>query len=182
MGKWQRVSSEVVYTNPFYTVEKDVVIKPDGTQGGYSVVRKKPYVAVAAVHDDGRIYFIKQFRYPTQREGYELIMGGCDGEEPLVAAKRELREEAGLMAEHWEELGEIDTASSFCDEIGYVFMATGLVPASGHAQEEEGITECIPLGKAAYNDKIMRGEIRSAATIAVLYLAAQHVDKSGTVT
>lgn len=176
MSKWQKISSEIVYENPFYVVDKDAVIKPDGTSGTYSVVRKKPYVAIVAVSEDSQIYFIKQFRYPTRREGYELIMGGCDGEDPLVAAKRELREEAGLTAEHWEGLGEIDTASSFCDEVGYVFMATDLASVDGNAQEEEGITECIPLGKAEYAKKIIHGEIRSAPTIAALYLAEQHLN------
>lgn len=174
MAQWQKISGKTVYRNKFYVVEEDTVVRPDGNSGIYSVVRKGPFCIIIALDDKQQPYFIKQFRYPTQQEGWELIKGGCDGEEPLLAARRELQEEAGLRAGQWAELGRVEGASSYCDEIAHIFVATKLEYIGSHAQQEEGITECMSLSKAKYQRMIKSGELHDSHTLAALYIAQLH--------
>lgn len=169
MGIWQKVSGKEVYRNTFYTVEEDVVIRPEGGEGLYSVVRKGPFCIIVAIEKD-KIYFVKQFRYPTQQEGWELIKGGCDGEDILVAAKRELVEEAGLQANEMREIGAIEGASSFCDEIGHIVVAIGLKTVEGRDWSGEGISSCVSFSKSEYRSMIESKDIHDSHTLAALYL------------
>jgi 8-oxo-dGTP pyrophosphatase MutT (NUDIX family) len=171
MAKWQKISGKIVYRNKFYTVEEDIVTRPDGGEGVYSVVRKGPFCVVIAVDDLRRVYFIKQFRYPTQKYAWELIKGGNENRVSIIAGKIELEEEAGLQAEHWEELGGLDPAASYCDEIGHTLIATGLKKAKANAQEEEGIVECQPFSREQYEEMIKKGELHDSQSIGALYMA-----------
>src|SRR5688500_19052852 len=75
-------------------VRVDEIERPDGSPGTYVTARVKNGALVLAVDDDGMCYLTRQFRYAIERETEEVAAGGADGdEEPLDAAKRELREE-----------------------------------------------------------------------------------------
>lgn len=68
--------------------------------------------------------------------------GGTDGEAPLVAAQRELREETGLVAAQWTEVGRMDALNGVCEAAEVVYLATDLTAVdNGTGQHEEGITE-----------------------------------------
>ena len=106
---WQTLSSRIAYNdNPYLRVREDKVIKPDGTEGLYSVVESKSGVVVIARTDHDELYLIESFRYPLQEWRWELPGGGMDGDNtPLESAKIELEEELGFQADTWEELGMI---------------------------------------------------------------------------
>jgi 8-oxo-dGTP pyrophosphatase MutT (NUDIX family) len=125
---WETVSSEQVYDNPWISVREDKVVRPDGEPGIYGIVHyKNVAVGVLAVEED-HIYLVGQYRYPLGFYSWEIPAGGCPaGEEPLWAARRELREETGLEATHWRRLGEAYLSNSVTDEYAVWFLATGLV-------------------------------------------------------
>jgi 8-oxo-dGTP pyrophosphatase MutT (NUDIX family) len=124
---WTTVSSREVYSNPWIRVREDQVISPGGKAGIYGVVESKPATGVVAADGD-YLYLVGQYRYPTQNYSWEIIEGGADhGESPLQAAQRELKEEAGLTACHWEQLGpEVHLSNCFTAERGFLFVAWGL--------------------------------------------------------
>lgn len=89
---WRTISSEQVYDNPWITVREDQVVRPDGEPGIYGVVHfKNVAVGILPIEED-HIYLVGQYRYPLDLYSWEIPEGGCpEGEEPLRAARRELR-------------------------------------------------------------------------------------------
>ncbi len=162
---WQIIASEQVYDNPWITVREDRVIRPDGEPGIYGVVHfKNVAVGVLAVEED-HIYLVGQYRYPLEKYSWEIPEGGCpEGEEPLRAARRELREETGLEATRWRMLGEAYLSNSVADEYAVWFLATGLVPGERRPEGTERIdVRRVPLCKAL--DMALNGEITDALSL-----------------
>src|SRR3954468_17998581 len=84
---------------------EDQVKKPDGAHGVYAAVNLKPGVAVLPIDEHGNVYLTRQFRYALGRESVEVPSGTLEpGEEPLAAARREVREELGIVADEWSDL------------------------------------------------------------------------------
>jgi len=125
---WKTLGTRLVYENPWIRVREDDVIRPDGEPGIYGVVQTRIATGVCAVADDGQIYLIGQWRYPHEEYSWEIVEGGTDdGETPEQAAARELQEEAGLVAEHWEPLGgPVHLSNCFSAEEGRLYLARGL--------------------------------------------------------
>lgn len=125
---WRRTSRRVAYENPWITVWHDDVVRPDGAPGIYGVVHfANVAVGVVAIDDDDRIVLVEQDRYTFGRRSLEIPEGGSPhGEPPLQGARRELREETGIAAAAWRELGRADLSNSVTDESAVIYLATGL--------------------------------------------------------
>ncbi|MEA2578919.1 MAG: hypothetical protein QOD78_2507 [Chloroflexota bacterium] len=81
-----------------------------------------------------------QHRYTLDRESWEIPEGGVPSDEsPLVGAQRELREETGLTAATWTELGRLDLSNSVTDETGVLFVATGLTAGESAPEPTESL-------------------------------------------
>ncbi len=171
---WQTITSEQVYDNPWITVREDRVIRPDGEPGIYGVVHfKNIAVGVLAVEED-YIYLVGQHRYPLEKYSWEIPEGGCpEGEEPLRAARRELREETGLEAARWRRLGEAYLSNSVADEYAVWFLATGLVPRERSPEGTERLdVRRVPLHEAL--EMALDGEITDALSlVAIMSYALQ---------
>jgi 8-oxo-dGTP pyrophosphatase MutT (NUDIX family) len=147
---WRTVSSRRVYENPWISVREDQVVRPDGEPGIYGVVHyKNVAVGILAIEED-HVYLVGQYRYPLEMYSWEIPEGGCpDGEEPLSAARRELREETGLEATSWQKLGAAFLSNSVADEYAVWFLATGLVPGEEQPEGTEEIrVRRVPLREA----------------------------------
>ena len=96
-------------------------------EDGYEIAETPPAVAVVAVDGEGRLVLVRQHRQAAETDLLELPAGLIDdGETPLAAAKRELREETGLRGGDWRELAAFWSSPGFTDEYVTVFAATGL--------------------------------------------------------
>jgi 8-oxo-dGTP pyrophosphatase MutT (NUDIX family) len=130
MSQWQRQRSTTVYENAWIRVREDEVTRPDGTPGIYGVVAlQHPTVFVVPLTDDDEVVLVEVDRYAIGRMSLEVPAGGSDGEDPLHAARRELREETGLVADEWRPLAVNYSFNGVCDAPGHVFLACGLRPA-----------------------------------------------------
>jgi 8-oxo-dGTP pyrophosphatase MutT (NUDIX family) len=121
----------------------------------------------------GAIPLLTQYRHAVVGWLKE-IPAGCinSGETPRECAERELREEAGLVARRWDQLGAIVTIPSFCDERVNLFLARELTEAERELDHDEVINvERVQLDEALA--MIGRGEIFDAKTIAALHLARE---------
>lgn len=168
---WQTLRSRVAYENPWIRVREDAVLRPDGTPGIYGVVEvRSPAVFVVPVTDDGAIVLIDVERYTVGRS-LEVPAGGTDGEDVLVAAGRELREETGLAAGELVDLGPVYSLNGVSHAPGRVVLATGLQPVDGAAQAVEGITgiRTVPLGELPA--LLAAGAITDNESLAALLLA-----------
>jgi 8-oxo-dGTP pyrophosphatase MutT (NUDIX family) len=117
---------------------------------------------------------VGQYRYPTDTYSWEIPEGGGnEGETPLAAAQRELREEAGLVATDWQPLGgEIHLSNCFTSERGYLFLARGL--SQGACQPDE--TEALQVKTVPFRDclrMVESGEIVDSLTIIAILRAAR---------
>ncbi len=140
-GHWTRQTTRLVYENPWMSVHEDEVIAPGGTEHLYGHVHfKNMAVAILAVDDSDCILLVSQSRYTLGIKTIELPMGGAPlHEDPLLAAKRELREETGYSADHWTQLMSVHPSNSITDEVGLVFLATGLTRGDSALEETEDI-------------------------------------------
>ena len=165
---WRTLGSTRVYDNPWISVREDSVLRPDGEPGIYGVVHyKNTAVGILPVEDD-HVFLVGQYRYPLERYSWEIPEGGCPkAEEPLEAARRELREETGLEAGSWRRLGEAFLSNSVADERAVWFLATDLV---GGEPQNEG-TEVIGVRRVPLREAVamaMDGRITDALSILAL--------------
>ncbi|MEL6215326.1 MAG: NUDIX hydrolase [Pseudomonadota bacterium] len=140
-SKWTQQTTRLVYENPWMSVHEDEVTAPGGTQHLYGHIHfKNMAVAILAVDDSDCILLVSQSRYTLGIKTVELPMGGAPlHEDPLLAAKRELREETGYSADHWTQLMSVHPSNSITDEVGLVFLATGLTRGDSALEETEDI-------------------------------------------
>lgn len=136
---WQTHSSELKYDNPWIRVQEHQVTNPAGKPGIYGVVSFKNYaVGVIPLDSNGYTWLVGQYRYTLGCYSWEIPEGGCPlTETPLEAAKRELSEETGLTAEHYEQILFMHLSNSVSDEEGYIFLATGIQEGIAHPEETE---------------------------------------------
>ena len=165
---WQTVASERVYENPWISVREDRVVRPDGEPGIYGVVHYKNVAVGVLPAEDGHTYLVGQYRYPLERYSWEIPEGGCpEGEEPLSAAQRELREETGLEARSWRRLGEAHLSNSVADEYAVWFLATDLVPGQSQPEGAEIIeVRRVPMEEAL--QMALDGRITDALSLVAL--------------
>lgn len=175
--KWKKLSSKTVFENPFIAVTEDHVINPGGGENDYGVVHfKNRAVAIVPLDDEGNTWIVGQDRYTLGEYSWELPMGGAGEEEALLdAARRELKEETGLLASRWSELLRLHTSNSITDEQGFVFVAEDLVESEPEFEETENIAiRKLPLVEAI--EMARQGMITDAISLAALFrLAADGV-------
>lgn len=179
-ARWQQVSSRVVYRNPWIRVREDQVLRPDGSPGIYGVVDTRTATAVIALTPDLQVYLVGQYRYTMREYSWEVIEGGGDpGEPAIVAAQRELKEEAGLEAETWHALsGPAHLSNGHSSEVGHLFLATDLreVGAEPEATEDLQVIK-IPFGEALA--RVLSGEIKDGMSIMALLLLERRLRAEG---
>ena len=178
LNPWQTTSSQLVYQNPWIRVREDKVICPDGSPGIYGVVETKLATGVIALTPSHDIYLVGQYRYPLHEYSWELIEGGADAKEaPLDAAKRELKEEAGLTASDWHTLGEeIQLSNCFSSEIGMIYLAEGLTQ---DVADPEG-TEVLQIKKVPFTqalEMVHAGTIKDSMSIIGIHRAAHFLSQ-----
>ena len=131
------VSSEELLRGSFLHAKRDIVRLPDGSQASREYVCHPGAVVVVAELPDGRYVLERQWRYPLERAFNEFPAGKLNpGEDPLLCAQRELREETGYQASHWAYAGPVHLAIAYSTEVIHLFFARGL--SAGERQLDEG--------------------------------------------
>jgi ADP-ribose pyrophosphatase len=146
---------------------------PNGVTVDLPVIHHPGASAIVALDDDGTVAILTQYRH-AYGGWLREIPAGCvnPGETPRQCAERELREEAGLTATQWDQMGTIVTIPSFCDERIAIWLARGLTPADRNLDHDE----VIDVGRVKLDEAlrmVRRGEIVDAKTIAALYEARE---------
>lgn len=152
-GPWGIRETKEVYRDPWFRVERDDVIRPDGEPGTYTVVHLKPGVCVLALDDDGQVSLTKEFHYAVGRITIEAVSGGIEtDEDPLLTAQRELQEELGITAKVWQDMGRVDPFTASILSPTRMYLARHLTFGP---QRLEG-TETIELVKMPMEEAVRR--------------------------
>jgi ADP-ribose pyrophosphatase len=166
---WLIHHSEEKYDNPWIRVIEHQVTNPAGKPGIYGVVQfKNLAVAVIPVDDHGYTWLVGQYRFPTATYEWEIPEGGAPaGEDPETCARRELREETGLLAARLAPILEMQLSNSTTDERSISYLATGLTPGPAAPEDTEKLAiRRVPLAEAI--NMALRNEIRDCLALASL--------------
>ncbi|MEW2460825.1 NUDIX domain-containing protein [Microbacterium sp. K41] len=177
---WITHASRLAYENPWIRVREDQVTGPSG-RGIYGVVEMQhPAVFVVAVDADDRVCLVTLDRY-TVGPSLEIPAGGTDGEEPVVAARREFLEETGHTADDWTELGTMNALNGIAVATEHVFLARAIrrVDEATGTRAEEGIESVSWVPFADTLAMIADGRITDGETIAALALASIRLGRFG---
>lgn len=169
----RRVSSRQIHQGNLVKLRLDSVILPRGTEATYEYVEIKNGSSTLAMEDNGDVWLVREWKYAIDRPSLEVVSGGIEpGEEPLEAARRELREEAGLTAERWTPMSFVDPFTTMLRCPNYLFLAQGLTRVVHDPEEAEVIELCrIPLTEAV--QLVMEGGITHGSSCVAILKAAQ---------
>ncbi|HUC89542.1 MAG TPA: NUDIX hydrolase [Patescibacteria group bacterium] len=173
MSDWQTLSSEDIYETPWIKVRRDEVLNHNGKHLTYSVVSlHHPSVFILAVNADGEILIQKTFRYTIGKTIFALPAGHSDGQDPLVAAKRELLEESSLESNDWVQVGKFYQAIGVANFPYFVFVARGVHSVQDNIQDDlEDISEQTFMSLEKIEQLIRSGDFDDTPTIAAIYSA-----------
>ena len=156
----------------------DEVRLPNGHRASLEVVHHPGGAAAVAIDAQERVCLLRQYRYVADGWLWELPAGKLEPDEPpLVTARRELIEEAGVSAREWRSLGSYLSSPGIFTEVLHLFLATGIEPAAvAHEQAEVIEVHWVPFGEAC--DWAESGQIRDGKT-AMGLLRARYVRSLG---
>ena len=162
---------EEVFAGQLLHVRRDTVRLPDGKQACREFVTHPGAVLMIAELTNGKLLFERQFRYPLDRVFLEMPAGKIHpGEDILLTAQRELREETGYVAEHWHHLGTIHPCIGYSDERIEIFFARGLSHV-GHALDDGEFLEVHELGLEEAIEAVRDGRLTDGKSVAGLFWA-----------
>ena len=171
-GSWRTLGRNYLYKNPWCAFRVDDVELPDGTRIEYGVLESGGFAAIVPVTRGGDVVLVRQWRQPLGAFTLELPSGGVDaGEEPELAARRELFEETGFGAKELEHLASVHTSTGRSTEVCHLFRCEAERDKRGPRPEPtEFITVVeVPLREAL--DMVSQGTITDSATVLGLLLA-----------
>ncbi|OBH53191.1 ADP-ribose pyrophosphatase [Mycobacterium mantenii] len=171
---FETASSETLYTGKIFALRSDRVRMPGGAVAVREVVEHYGAVAIAALDAENNLPLIYQYRHAFGRRLWELPAGLLDiaGEPPQQTAARELQEEAGLRAETWQVLADLNSAPGFSDESVRIYLATGLSEVDrpeAHHEEADMTMRWFPVADAAR--MVFSGEVVNSIAIAGILAA-----------
>lgn len=169
-----RVETRSIFEGVILNVKKDYVRMPNGDIRGRELIRHVGAVCVVPVTERGTVYVERQYRYPIDTVITEIPAGKLDSftEDRLEAAKRELREETGLTADEWTDMGLYYPAAAYSDEKITMYLAKGLHQGEQELDEGEFLNVVeVPLNELV--EAVMNGEIPDGKTQVALLKAAK---------
>lgn len=171
---WITINSKIIYSNQWITLNEDSVYGPNGKKGIYAYLEKNQGVVIIAQDKDHSIYFINEYRYPIKRNIIQLPAGNIDNKNELLKqAPKELYEETGITAKHFNRIGGFYVAPGHETTYVNVFLATELniTRIQTEKQEDnEAIQEIVNLSIADIKKLIVSDKIECGITLSALNL------------
>ncbi len=165
------------YKNPWIEVIEDQVIRPDGKPGIFGIVKMASGVSVLPIDDKGYVYLTKEFHYALGEEDIEAVSGGSNnGESLLETAKRELKEELGIEADEWIDLGIMNPLTTVLKSPKKLFLAKRLKFGKNNPEETEDI-KLVKIKLKEAVDMVMNSEITHGQSCVLILKANEYLKK-----
>jgi len=174
-GGWRPRGSRVLFESHWFGLRQDDVEPPDGQPITYTYVEHPGYAMIVPLLEDGRVVMERVYRYTIQETLLECPSGGLDGDAPEAAARRELEEETGWVANSVELLGAFYGSKGISNERFHLFLGSDLHYSGRTALEatEQIEVELVPLERAV--ELALAGEITDAPSALGLLLARERL-------
>ncbi len=165
MSQWKIISQKLILRTELLDVKQIDLEANNGKKKVHYEAERAPVVSIFPLTDSYDIYLISQYRSMLKKTVLEAVSGYIKKKETAIAAaKRELKEEAGIEADQLEEIARIQIAGSVFKGAINLFLAKGLGMGENKLDEDEEISVVkIPLSVAV--EKVMTGEINHAASM-----------------
>ncbi len=164
---WKKLNSKKVYQNRYMTVTEDELVTDYGDKVTYGVVRKEPFVVVIS-WDGEKILLVGQYRHTAEYFSWEFPMGHAESDDPLTAAKKELKEETGLIASDCTEIGQFYPALGTMNQLGYVYVVRSWQLGERSLEDSEKGMQEKWVTLSELKDMIKDGTIKDGPTITSL--------------
>lgn len=169
--EWPVVEGETPYQGRITAMRSDVVAMPDGTTARRDYLVHPGAVGVLALDENDRVLVLRQYRHPVRHKLWEVPAGLLDvpGEPPLLAAQRELYEEAHHKADDWRVLLDFYNTPGSSDEAIRVFLARGLSESAGERYEARAEEADLEVAWAPLEDLValaLAGELHNPTLVA----------------
>jgi ADP-ribose pyrophosphatase len=163
--KETKIDSALAYDGDFLKVQRDTVRLPDGKSTIREYIKHPGAVVILPLFYDGTVLLERQFRYPANQVFIEFPAGKIDpDEDPLICAKRELKEETGYTATDWRFVCTIHNAIAYSDEHLDIYLARGLI--AGESELDDGeFLETIIATAAEVLQWVREGKITDVKTV-----------------
>jgi ADP-ribose pyrophosphatase len=173
------IRTETLFKGRAFKIRRDFLTTPTGAETHFDIVEHGGSVVILPVDEEGKLWFVRQYRHPAGRELLELPAGTRDGAEPFEeCAAREIREETGMAADSLVRLGDFYLAPGYSTEFMTVFLATGLRPDPLDADADEFIDVVrVPVSEAL--EMAANGQVPDAKSLAALFLARPFLEGKG---
>lgn len=168
---WKTLSSECLIKRPWLTARRDKVQLPDGRiLDEYYVLEYPTWVNVIAITKEGDMVLVRQYRHALGRTNFELVAGVLEkGEDPLVAAQRELLEETGYSGGEWKELMQLSANSSTMTNLTHCFLAEGVEKTALQNLDASEDLEVYVFSQEEVKQKLQQGDFLQALMVAPLW-------------
>lgn len=173
----KRISRSTVYEGEAVNLYVDEVELPDGSHFKRELVDHPGGAGVAMEDEEGRFFLVTQFRYGENQVTLEYPAGHREaGEDPLVTAQREIREETGWSGRDFQYLGRIAPTPAYDNEIIWFYYCRKDQFVGQHLDADEYLNVS-RLSLEEIRDKILSGEIDDAKTVAMTFLLLEKKKK-----
>jgi 8-oxo-dGDP phosphatase len=178
---WRLVASRLVHHTRWFDVHRDSVHRPDGSPGEYDHVVSPGSVSVLAVDGTDLVAVTRIWIYTHGTRQWRLPGGGIDPDDnsPQQAASRELAEETGIRAAHWQHIGTVHGGDSLSNHVEHVFRASGLTAGEPRLEDGESDLEVRWLPFSAALELVTSGLMPHAgSSYAILMEAVRRAGRS----
>lgn len=170
-GPWTVNSTNLRYRSEWVEVTEDQIVRPGRYEGRFTVVRLKRGVSVLAIDEDESVYLTREYRYAVGQDSVEVVSGAIDGNETEeAAARRELKEELGIVAKEWIAMGLVHPMTSQLNAPAHLFIARDL-RFEAPAPDDSEMIEMVKMPMAEVVRLVMESKITHAPSCVLILKA-----------